>query len=147
MRWGPCQDLGDVHSFLGMVGVHCIFIKDYAKKAEPLTKLTRLKEPFTFEKDQEEVMQRLKDMLQDCSSLMPLDYEIDSPVILGVNISYRAIGFYICQLNPDNPKRRRYARFGSIMLNECEACFSRNCMDYSICCTLADIGYLMSGSW
>ncbi len=63
-------------------------------------------------------MQKLKDMLQDCPSLMPLDYEIDSPVILGVDTSYRAIGFYICQLDPDNPKRRRYARFGSIVLNE-----------------------------
>ncbi len=80
MRWGPCQDLGDVHSFLGTVGVHHIFIRDYVKKVEPLTKLTWLKEPFTFEKDQEEVMQKLKDTLQDCPLLMPLDYEIDSPV-------------------------------------------------------------------
>ncbi len=123
MRWGPCQDLGDVCSFLSTVRVHRIFIRDYAKKAEPLTKLTQLKEPFTFEKDQEEAMQKLKDTLQDCPSLMPLDYEIDSPIILGVDTSYRAIGFYICQLDPDNPKRRRYARFGSIGLNEREARF------------------------
>ncbi len=93
MRWGPCQDLGDVCLFLGTVRVHCIFIRGYAKKAKPLTKLTWLKEPFTFEKDQEEAMQKLKDVLQDCPSLMPLDYEIDSPVILGIDTSYRAIVF------------------------------------------------------
>ncbi len=56
MRWGSCQDLGNVCSFLGTVGVHHIFIRDDVKKVEPLTKLTWLKEPFTFEKDQEEAM-------------------------------------------------------------------------------------------
>ncbi|SJL13049.1 uncharacterized protein ARMOST_16486 [Armillaria ostoyae] len=125
LRWGLCQDLGDVCSFLGTIGVHRIFIKDYAKKVEPLTKLTRLKVPFTFEEEQEASMQKLKDALQDCPSLMPIDYELDSPVILGVDTSYRAIGFYICQLDPDNPKRRRYVRFGSIVLNEREARFSQ----------------------
>ncbi|SJL18320.1 uncharacterized protein ARMOST_21906 [Armillaria ostoyae] len=148
LRWGPCQDLGDVHSFLGTVGVHRIFIKDYAKKAEPLTKLTRLKVPFTFEEEQEASMQKLKDVLQDCPSLMPIDYELDSPVILGVDTSYRAIGFYICQLNPDNPKRRRYARFGSIMLNEWEARFSQPKRElYGLFCALRACRHWLFGVW
>ncbi|SJL18605.1 uncharacterized protein ARMOST_22202 [Armillaria ostoyae] len=137
LRWGLCQDLGDVRSFLGTIGVHRIFIKDYAKKAEPLTKLTRLKVPFTFEEDQEALMQKLKDALQDCPSLMLIDYKLDSPVILGVDMSYQAIGFYICQLDPDNPKRRRYARFGSIVLNEREARFSQPKRElYGLFCAL-----------
>ncbi len=48
MRWGLCEELGDVRSFLGTVGMHRMFIKDYAKKADALTKLTRLKVPFKF---------------------------------------------------------------------------------------------------
>ncbi len=56
---------------------------------------------------------------------MPIDYELETDVILGVDTSYRTIGFHICQVDPDNPKRRRYARFGSIVLNERKACFSQ----------------------
>ncbi len=63
MRWGPCEELGDVRSFLGTVGVHRMFIKDYAKKADALTKLTCLKAPFEFGEDQKELMQMLKDAL------------------------------------------------------------------------------------
>ncbi len=123
MRWGPCEELGDVHSFLGMVGMHKMFIKDYAKKADALTKLMCLKVPFEFGKDQKESMQMLKDALRDSPSLMPIDYELETDVILGVDTSYHAIGFHICQVDPDNPKRRRYARFGSIVLNERKARF------------------------
>ncbi len=77
MRWGPCEELGDVRSFLGTVGVHRMFIKDYAKKADALTKLMCLKVPFEFGEDQKESMQMLKDALRDSPSLMPIDYKLD----------------------------------------------------------------------
>ncbi len=56
---------------------------------------------------------------------MAINYELETDVILGVDTLYHAIGFHICQVDPDNPKRRCYARFGSIVLNECEARFSQ----------------------
>ncbi len=56
---------------------------------------------------------------------MPIDYELETDVILGVDTSYHAIGFHICQVDPDNPKRRRYAHFGSIVLNKHKARFSQ----------------------
>ncbi len=105
MRWGPCEELGDVHSFLETVSVHRMFIKDYAKKVDALTKLMHLKVPFEFGEDQKESMQMLKDMLRDSLSLMPIDYELETDIILGVDTLYHMIGFHICQLDPDNPKR------------------------------------------
>ncbi len=63
MRWGPCEELGDIRSFLGSIGVHRMFIKDYVKKADVLMKLMHLKVPFEFGEEQKESMQMLKDML------------------------------------------------------------------------------------
>jgi hypothetical protein len=49
----------------------------------------------------------------------------DSPVILAVDTSHIAVGFHLCQCNPDDPKKCHYARFRSIMLNEHKAQFSQ----------------------
>ncbi len=38
MRWRLCEELGDVRSFLGTMGMHRMFIKDYTKKADALNK-------------------------------------------------------------------------------------------------------------
>jgi hypothetical protein len=58
-------------------------------------------------------------------ALWPIQYDSDSPVILAVNTSYIAVGFYLCQCNPDSPRSRYYNWFGSIMLNDQEARFSQ----------------------
>jgi hypothetical protein len=42
-----------------------------------------------------------------------------------VNTSSIAVGFYLCQADPDNLRKRYYACFGSISLNEREQCFSQ----------------------
>ncbi len=91
-----------------------MFIKDYSKLTEPLTNLTRLKVPFQWELDQEESMQALKDTLAKSPALRSVNY--DWPIILCVDTSWRAVGFYICQSDPENPKTRYYCQFGSITL-------------------------------
>src|SRR5258707_110557 len=39
-NWGPCYGLSDVRAFLGTVSVLCIFIRDFARRAHGLVKLT-----------------------------------------------------------------------------------------------------------
>jgi hypothetical protein len=125
MRWGRCKDVHDVWAFLGMAGTCRMFIKDYAKISQPLTHLLRLKVTFEWGEDQEKAMQEIKDALNTCPALRPLDYHSDAPVILGVDTSWMAVGFWICQEDPDNPKKRYYARFASITLSEREARYSQ----------------------
>ncbi|KAJ3536315.1 hypothetical protein NMY22_g6081 [Coprinellus aureogranulatus] len=38
-RWGPCETVKDVRAFLGTIGTMRIFIKDFAKRAEPIQRL------------------------------------------------------------------------------------------------------------
>ena len=66
-------------------------------------------------------MAELKKSLRECSALVPLDYiNNPNPVVLSVDTSWKAVGFYIYQ-NDVNTGKRNYARFSLISLNEHEA--------------------------
>ena len=67
----------------------------------------------------------LRDAVIHSPALKPLDYESDSPVILAVDTSYIAIGYFLCQCSPEDVKCQNYSRFGSITLNKREARFSQ----------------------
>ena len=124
-NWGPCKTLSDVHAFLGTVGVCHIFIQNFSRRANPLVQLTCKDAPFTFGPAQIAAQEDLKKALLESPALRPIDYTSDSPVILAVDTSQIAVGFYLCQADPNNPQKRYYACFGSISLNECEHRFSQ----------------------
>ena len=125
MNWGRCKDVTDVCAFLGTIGTCRIFIKDFAKLSRPLNDLLKLDVPFEWGPKQEECMQDLKDALMNCPAIKPLNYESDAPVILGVDTSWKAVGFWICQEDPENKRQRYFARFGSITLNDRESRYSQ----------------------
>ena len=124
-NWGPCRDLSEVRAFLGTIGVARIFIKDFAKKAHHLVKLTRKDAPFEFGPDQLQAMETLKQSLLESPALRAIDYTSEAPVVLAVDTSYIAVGYQLAQLDVENPKIRYFSRFGSITLNEREARFSQ----------------------
>lgn len=124
-KWTKCSSLSEVRAFLGTIGVSRIFIKDFAKKAHHLNKLTRTGVPFEFGPDQKNAMENLKQALFDSPALRPIDYDSTAPVILAVDTSIIAIGFYLAQCDETNPKRRHFSRFCSITLNNRETRFSQ----------------------
>ena len=124
-NWGPCQNLSDVRAFLGTIGVCRIFIKDFARRADPLVRLTRKDVPFEWGPEQQQAQDELKQALLESPALRAIDYESDAPVVLAVDTSFIAVGYLLCQCDPANPKRRYYNRFGSITLNDRERRFSQ----------------------
>ena len=136
VKWGPCTTLSDVRAFLGTIGVARIFIKDFAKIANPLTHLTKKGVEFFFGFEQIDAQEKLKQALIDSPALRPLDYDSDAPIILAVDTSSIAVGFFLCQAEIENPKIRHYARFGSLTLND------RECYDNTLFC-LFILSYLL----
>jgi hypothetical protein len=100
-----------------------MFILHFAKHANPLVQLTRKGVPFLFGPEQLAAQEDLKQALLELPALRPIDYSSDLPVILAVDTSSIAVGFYLCQADADKPKKHYYARFGSIPLNERERRF------------------------
>ena len=125
VKWGPCKDLSDVRAFLGTVGVCRMFIKNFAHRAHPLVSLTRKDAPWEFGQPQLNAMEDLKQALVQSPALRPLNYDSDAPIILSVDTSHIAVGYLLSQCDPEDPRRRYYAKFGSITLNEREARFSQ----------------------
>jgi hypothetical protein len=125
VNWGPCRDLSEVRAFLGTVGVVRIFIKNFSHRAHALTMLTRKDVAFVFGSDQIAAQEDLKYALVHSPALRPIDYSSNVPVILSVDTSHIAVGFLLAQCDPADLKRRYYARFGSITLNDRECRFSQ----------------------
>ena len=83
--------------FLGTIGVCRVFIKDPAWLAGPLNNLLRIDVTFEWTKYHDRAMQDLKDALEDAIPLGNIDYECDNLVVLAVDTSFRALGYYIYQ--------------------------------------------------
>ena len=118
VNWGPFKDLSEVWAFLSTVGIIRVFIQDFTRLAHPLRLLTWKEESFIFGPKQITVQEALKAALLTSPALRLIDYTSPTPLIL-------TIGFLLCQCNGKNPCIRRFARFGSITLNDCESHFSQ----------------------
>ena len=103
-----CANKSDVRSFLGTVGVLRIFIRNFAHRAHHLVKMTRKDIPWEWSEEQKRAMGDLQDAIINSPALKPLDYESDSPVILAVDTSYIAIGYFLCQCSLEDVKRQNY---------------------------------------
>jgi hypothetical protein len=124
-KWGPCQSLSEVRTFLGTVGVVRIFIKKFSLRAHPLIKLTRKDEPFIFSLEQIQAQEDLKTTLLESPALRTIDYTSSTPIILAVDTSYIAVSFQLCQCDVTTPSRHYYNRFCSITLNNRESKYSQ----------------------
>ncbi|GLB43661.1 putative integrase core domain containing protein [Lyophyllum shimeji] len=124
-NWGPCATISELRAFLGTVGVLRIFVRNFAHRAHHLVKLTRKGVSFEFGPDQVAAQRDIVHALEEAQPLVPIQYDSPDPVILAVDTSYIAVGFFLCQADADNRKLRRYNRFGSITLNERESRFSQ----------------------
>ena len=124
-RWPALVNLTEVREFLGTIGVCRVFIKDFARLAGPLNHLLRKGVPFKWGPEEEQSMLDLKNALKNAVPLGNIDYENEGPVVLAVDTSYRAVGFYIYQESADTKTKKTFVKFGSITLNDREARFSQ----------------------
>ena len=118
VKWTWCNSLSEVRAFLGTVGLFRIFIRNFSHRANALIKLTRKDVPFEFGIDQVNTMEDLKHAVVNSPALRPIDYHSIAPVVLAVDTSNIAIGYFLCQCDSTDPKVRYYNRFGSITLND-----------------------------
>ena len=124
-RWPAPKNQSEVRGFIGLVGVCRIFIRDFAKIATPLHRLMRKGVQFAWGTVEQKAMDDLKDALENSVPLGNIDYESDGAVILAVDTSYQAVGYYIYQEDPETGQKKTFIKFGSITLKDREARFSQ----------------------
>jgi len=101
------------------------YIPNFALRAHELQRMTRKEVPFEWGPKQIEGMNMVKEGVKLAKALQPIDYHGQGAVVLAVDTSYIAVGFYIFQEDAENPKLIYYPKFGSRNLNKCEARFSQ----------------------
>ena len=69
LNGGPCKNVSEVCAFLGTVDVCRMFIRNFARCANPLTMLTRKNRPFIFCPEQIDVQDDLKQAIIDSPAL------------------------------------------------------------------------------
>src|SRR6202789_3850754 len=94
-KWGPCKSVSEIRAFLGTIGVCRMFIQNFARRANSLVQLTRKGVQFEFSPEQLAAQEDLKTALLASPALRPIDYTSESPVILAVDTSAIAVGFYL----------------------------------------------------
>ena len=125
MKWDICENASQVRSFLGTAGVLRSHIPGFAQRAHHLKRLTHHNVTFEWGEDQIKSMESLKEGARQAACLRAIDYENHGDVVLAVDTSWMAVGYYIYQEDKDDPKKHYYVKFGSILLNEREARFSQ----------------------
>jgi hypothetical protein len=109
-------------------------------------KLTRKDAEFEWGPDQEQAQANLIKAVLESPALRPLDYKSPSPVILAVDTSYIAVGYFLAQCDEENPRVRFYNRFGSITLNDCKARFSQPKLEiYGLYCAFKTLRMYLIG--
>ncbi|XP_021991419.2 uncharacterized protein LOC110888187 [Helianthus annuus] len=95
MKWVPPKNPTEIRSFLGLAGYYRRFIQDFSKMALPLTKLTRKKEKFVWEKEQEEAFRMLKEKLSSPPILTLPDGTED--LVVYSDASHQGLGCVLMQ--------------------------------------------------
>ena len=78
LKWhNPLNNVHEVRQFLGTAGVGRRWIKNFSLIAKPLTLLTRSStEPFYFDSDASDAMERLKILISEAPVLKVIDYSL-----------------------------------------------------------------------
>ena len=114
-----------------------IFIHNFSKRANPLVHLMCKGTPFKFGPAHVAVQEDLQKALLKSPALRPINYSSDSLVILAIDTLQTTVGFYLCQEDPNNPRKCYFTHFGSIALNKHEHRFSQPKLElYRLFCAL-----------
>ena len=111
--WPTPKDASDVRSGLGMFGYYRKFIKDYSKKARPLTRLTEKAVEFVWGEEEEDAWQLLKSELVKAPILAYPDPDLE--FILDTDASGYGIGAVLSQVQDG---RERVIAYGSKALTK-----------------------------
>ena len=93
--WPQPTTVKEVQAFLGFANFNRQFVKDYSKKALPLTELTKKETGFHWSDNQEKSFQELKDACAKEPVL--LNFRANKPTRIETDASDQAVGACLCQ--------------------------------------------------
>ena len=93
--WPVCASVEEVRGFLGLAGFYRRFVKDFSKKALPLTELTKKKAEWRWRSEQQAAFDSLKKSVSEAPVLVTPDSSL--PYTVSTDASGYAIGAVLQQ--------------------------------------------------
>ena len=103
--WKVPQNLKDVHTFLGFMGLYQYFVPNYSKIVRPLIELTKKAVPFHWGETQSKVFETLKTLMCKCPVLRQPNYS--KLFFLSTDASAYGIGAILSQEGEINPRTQK----------------------------------------
>ena len=117
LHWGPCEDTTDIRAFLG-TAVQCRnHIPNFVTVAAPLYEIVKKGVPFEWGPIQQKAQQDLKILIEDCFHMRNPKFPSEQPLVLAVDTSWRAVGYYIYQRDKEDPRKIHYVKFNSLLMD------------------------------
>ena len=127
LRWGDCEDTTDMQAFLG-TAVQCRnHIPNFVTVAAPLYETIKRNVPFEWGLIQQTAQQDLKELIEKCFHMRNPKFPSDQPLVLAVDTSWRAVGYYIYQRDDKDPKKIHYVKFNSLLMDPRQQRYSQLC--------------------
>ena len=95
LSWPVPTNVKEIQSFIGLCNYYLIFIKDFAKIAHPIHKLTRKNVPFIWSNEQQNAFDKLKHLFTSAPILVHPDS--NKPFIVETDASNFAVGAILSQ--------------------------------------------------
>lgn len=125
LRWGACQDASEIRSFLG-TAVRCRnHIPNFVTIAAPLYGACKQNVPFYWGPEQQTAQDNLKKAIKECFHTRNPKFPSTQPIVLSVDTSWRAVGYYIYQRDEENPKEVHYVKFNSLLMDDRQQRYSQ----------------------
>jgi len=117
LHWGACEDTTDVRAFLG-TAVQCRnHIANFVTVAAPLYEIVKKNMTFEWGPIQQKAQQDLKILIEECFYTRNPKFPSDQPLVLAVDTSWRAVGYYIYQRDEEDPKKIHYVKFNLLLMD------------------------------
>ncbi len=125
LRWGPCKDASGTRSFLG-TSVRCRnHIPNFVIIAAPLYQVCRANGIFEWGPEQQTAQDNLKEAIKNCFHTRNPKFPSTQPIVLAVDSSWRAVGYYLYQRDEEDPKQIHYIKFNSLLMDERQQRYSQ----------------------
>ncbi|KXN91265.1 hypothetical protein AN958_01587 [Leucoagaricus sp. SymC.cos] len=68
---------------------------------------------------------QLKKLIEECFHTQNPQFPCDQPIVLAVDTSWRAVGYYMYQQDETEPKKIHYIKFNSLLIDEKQQCYTQ----------------------
>lgn len=117
LNWGDCENPTDVRAFLGTAVMCRNHIRDFVAIAAPLYNVCKKGVTFEWGPVQKAAQWEIKEKIEKCFHTRNPKFPSTEPIVLAVDSSWRAVGYYLYQREENDPKNIHYIKFNSILMD------------------------------